>query len=120
MIEALREEIDTVDQQMIDLLVRRREIVSQIAAHKRGAGMSVEQTGRKQAMYEQRIAYGVSHDLDPAYISEMWELIHKRSVLMQQRQNDTAKSPSGDMENADLCDESDGAEHRLFANENPL
>ena len=47
-LKALREDIDDIDQDIVELLVERFEIAEQIAQHKRLNGLPIENTEREQ------------------------------------------------------------------------
>ena len=79
----LREEIDTVDHEMLSLLARRMELSRQIAGIKQEQGMTVYQSKRWDAVMEDRLRLGATLGLDADFIKELLEKIHAESVRVQ-------------------------------------
>lgn len=71
MIEALRAELDAVDDALIDVLARRSAIVAQIWAHKRATGVAVEDVAREQAVIARLVARGRAVGLDGGAVREV-------------------------------------------------
>ena len=79
----LREEIDTVDHEMLTLLARRMELSRQIAAVKHEQGMAVYQSKRWEAVMNDRLRLAHEMGLDENFTKELLEKIHAESVRVQ-------------------------------------
>ncbi|HFI0342580.1 TPA: chorismate mutase [Streptococcus suis] len=51
-LEHIREQINTIDSQLVDLLEQRMELVDQVTAYKRATGKPVLDTSRENAVLE--------------------------------------------------------------------
>ncbi|HFI2447529.1 TPA: chorismate mutase [Streptococcus suis] len=51
-LEHIREQINTIDSQLVSLLEQRMELVDQVTAYKRATGKPVLDTGRENAVLE--------------------------------------------------------------------
>ncbi|HFU3843755.1 TPA: chorismate mutase [Streptococcus suis] len=51
-LEHIREQINTIDSQLVDLLEQRMELVDQVTAYKRATGKPVLDTSREKAILE--------------------------------------------------------------------
>ena len=79
----LREEIDTVDHEMLTLLARRMELSRQIAAVKHEQGMAVYQSKRWDAVMNDRLRLAHEMGLNENFTKELLEKIHAESVRVQ-------------------------------------
>ncbi|HFI0451080.1 TPA: chorismate mutase [Streptococcus suis] len=51
-LEHIREQINTIDNQLVDLLEQRMELVDQVTAYKRATGKPILDTSRENAVLE--------------------------------------------------------------------
>ncbi|MBO4127045.1 chorismate mutase [Streptococcus suis] len=51
-LDCIREQINTIDSQLVELLEKRMELVDQVAAYKRATGKPVLDTSRENAVLE--------------------------------------------------------------------
>ena len=79
----LREEIDTVDHEMLTLLARRMELSRQIAAVKHEQGMAVYQSKRWDAVMNDRLRLAHEMGLNENFTKDLLEKIHAESVRVQ-------------------------------------
>ncbi|MBR4738388.1 MAG: bifunctional 3-deoxy-7-phosphoheptulonate synthase/chorismate mutase type II [Bacteroidales bacterium] len=79
----LREEIDTVDHELLTLMARRMELSRQIAGIKREQGMTVYQSKRWDAVMDDRLRLGATLGLNEEFTKELLEKIHAESVRVQ-------------------------------------
>lgn len=79
----LREEIDSVDHEMLTLLARRMELSRQIAGVKREQGMTVYQSKRWGTVMNDRLRLANEMGLDEDFTKELLEKIHAESVRVQ-------------------------------------
>lgn len=79
-LENLRQQIDTVDQELLDTLQRRLAIVGEIGPVKYQNKATIFQMQRWFKVLEHRIESGKERGLDPRFIHEIFQLIHKYSI----------------------------------------
>lgn len=79
----LREKIDRIDDEIIDLLARRMEISREIGACKKERGIPVIQPHRYRQLMEKRVADGERLGLSPDFTRALLALIHEESVKQQ-------------------------------------
>lgn len=89
----LREQIDTVDRQMLQLYAARLDLSRQIAQVKAQAHLAVFQPKRWDALLRQRLEAARSLGLDPDFVKEVFEKIHAESVRVQEQELHPAKEP---------------------------
>lgn len=82
-LEYLRQLMDTLDAEIVDLIARRMELSSQIGTVKRDCHMTVYQPARWREIVETRGARGLSHGLSAEFITELYEKIHHESIRIQ-------------------------------------
>ena len=82
-ITLLRQQIDGVDNELLEILNKRMRICKEIGQYKKEHGMTVLQTGRYDDILRSRIAQAKEMGLNPEYIREILTLIHEESVRMQ-------------------------------------
>lgn len=78
-----RNQIDLLDSQIVSLLNERKEIVQSIANFKHKNALTIFQIDRWFEILTQRKDLANQLDLDAQMISEIFELIHKYSILTQ-------------------------------------
>jgi chorismate mutase len=82
-LEQFRNKIDSIDQQMIDLLAQRMRIVEEIGEYKKNNNVSVFQLYRWENILKSRVEYGQRLGLDDDYIKNLLQLVHKESIRKQ-------------------------------------
>lgn len=82
-LEALRRQIDEVDNSLIELLAKRMRMSREIGQYKREHGMTVVQTGRYSEILDKRGAQGVLCGMSPEFMKTVFEAIHEESVRQQ-------------------------------------
>ena len=80
---AFRNQIDILDKKIIENLNERKKIVELIANFKNQNKLTIFQIERWTEILKSRKLTANYLDLDPQIISEIFELIHKYSVLIQ-------------------------------------
>ncbi|MFZ9759727.1 MAG: chorismate mutase, partial [Burkholderiaceae bacterium] len=78
-----REALDTIDEQLVELIRERQAIVERLAHRKLELGASVFQMDRWLDMLEQRERQSGQVGLDPKYVKAFFELVHRYSVQHQ-------------------------------------
>lgn len=82
-IDKLREKIDLIDIQMLDLLAQRMDIISDIGKYKQQNNMSILQLRRWQNIIKSRIAYGEKVGLKKDFVKKILQIVHKESINKQ-------------------------------------
>lgn len=82
-LEQLRCKIDSIDQQMIDLLAQRMRIVEEMGEYKKNNDVGVFQLRRWENILKSRIDFGKRLGLDEEYIKNLLQLVHKESIKKQ-------------------------------------
>ncbi len=82
-INALRKQIDEIDNGLIDLLAKRMRISREIGQYKKEHGMTIVQTTRYSEILDKRSAQGSLLGVAPECVRGIFELIHEESVAQQ-------------------------------------
>ncbi|MEN9782230.1 MAG: hypothetical protein RL208_380 [Pseudomonadota bacterium] len=83
-IEILREEIDKIDKQIIQTLAKRFVLSSEIGVIKKRNKMPVLDNNRWSILKEGLKKEAKKHKLNENLVDDLYELIHKYSVLSQE------------------------------------
>ncbi|MFM2387310.1 MAG: hypothetical protein RL660_2067 [Bacteroidota bacterium] len=83
MLEDLRQQVDSLDAELVDIIARRMRIVQGIADVKKADNISVYQPDRWQQIINLRSAQGQKLDLEEAFILKLFEVIHDKSIRTQ-------------------------------------
>lgn len=83
LLNKLRSQIDTIDKQLVNVVSQRTELVKEIAKYKKENGVTILQIERWFEILKTRKQWGELTNLDPQMIADLFELIHKHSVLTQ-------------------------------------
>lgn len=79
----LREQIDHIDAQLIELLKQRFSVSKKIAQVKEQNNMTVYQPKRWEEVLEKKISLAKQAGIDPNFIKELYEKVHAESVRVQ-------------------------------------
>lgn len=79
----LRDRIDLVDTEIIDLMKRRLAIVEEIGSYKKAHNIAVFQLDRWDEIYHSRPDWAVAKGLDADFIRELYKVIHDESIRLQ-------------------------------------
>ena len=79
----LRQEIDELDNELIDLLAKRMKVCRSIGEYKKESGMTIVQTRRYSEILDKRGAQGSLLGIDTQCIKNIFEHIHEESVSQQ-------------------------------------
>lgn len=82
-LEALRRQIDELDNGIIELLAKRMRVSREIGQYKREHKMTVVQTGRYNEIQDKRGAQGVLCGMSGDFMKTIFEAIHEESVRQQ-------------------------------------
>ncbi|SDG30977.1 chorismate mutase [Pedobacter terrae] len=83
-LESNRKKIDSLDQQLIELLGQRELIVKEIGIYKAKNHIPPLQAARFQQVLDRNIAAGKKHDLSPDFVTEVFNAIHKESLRKEE------------------------------------
>lgn len=79
----LREEIDEVDHDILEVLARRMRIVEQMAECKLASSVTTFQVARWKTLLDDRMARAAHLRLDADYVKALYEVIHRESLRCQ-------------------------------------
>lgn len=82
-LEYLRQLMDSLDAEIIDLIAKRMELSSQMGEVKRSANMTAFQPGRWREIVDTRTTQAEKHNLSHEFIIELYEKIHHESIRLQ-------------------------------------
>lgn len=80
---SLRQQIDQLDDQLLELLAKRMRVSTEIGLFKKANNMSVLQSGRYDEILTKRIKQGVELGMSEEFIQIILEAIHEESVRTQ-------------------------------------
>lgn len=79
----LRQQIDEMDDQLLELLAKRMRISKEIGTFKKEHDMTIVQTDRYDEILTKRIAQATEMDMNPEFMRVVLEAIHEESVRVQ-------------------------------------
>ena len=82
-IQQLRKQIDSLDNQLMELLAKRMEVCREIGRYKKEHNMTVLQTSRYNEILEKRGVQGSLTGMSPDFVAKVFENIHEESVRQQ-------------------------------------
>ncbi len=88
-LEALRSEIDKLDEELIDILARRMNVVQEIGTYKKANKITILQLKRWNQLTQDRIEAGIKMGLSREFILKLLESVHEEGI---QRQIDVMNS----------------------------
>lgn len=91
-LESLRSSIDSIDQQMIELLAKRMNVVEEIGKYKSQKQVTILQLRRWEKIVTTRVRLGKSLGLSEEFIRKLLQLVHKESIQRQTEVMSKAKS----------------------------
>ncbi len=82
-LETLRSQIDSIDQQMLELLSQRMNIVEEIGKYKSKNEVTILQLRRWEKIVSTRIKLGKKLGLTEDFVKKLLQLVHKESIQRQ-------------------------------------
>lgn len=82
-LKTLRNEIDQVDSQLLELISRRIEISGKIGQYKKTHKMTILQVSRWQQLLEDRLSQAQKLGLAQDFVRDIYQLIHDQSIKIQ-------------------------------------
>lgn len=84
-LEQLRLIIDEIDHTLVEVIAKRRDLVEQIGQVKKDNNLAILQFHRWFAILKDRAIHGEKMGVDAKFINELFQLIHKFSIDVQQQ-----------------------------------
>jgi chorismate mutase len=82
-IKLLRQQIDKIDNELMDLLAKRMRVCREIGQYKKEHNMQVLQTVRYNEILDKRGVQGSLTGMSPEFVKQVFEHIHEESVRQQ-------------------------------------
>lgn len=82
-LETLREQIDSIDKQMLELLSQRMNVVEDIGKYKSKNEVTILQLRRWEKIISTRIKLGKKLGLTEDFVKKLLQLVHKESIQRQ-------------------------------------
>ncbi len=71
----LREEIDSIDSQLLTLLSERIKLVREVGEYKKENNLPIVDPVREQKIIDQKIEQADKFELSPTFIQKIWRII---------------------------------------------
>jgi len=82
-LEGLRRQIDAIDQQLVELLARRRQVVQQVAEVKQRHDLPTHHPAREENLISARRTQAAQAGLDPDYVEDLFRTVLRHSRVGQ-------------------------------------
>lgn len=82
-LDMLRNRIDTIDAELLEMMSSRVAIVKQIGQYKKDNNVTALQINRWSQLMDNRVNLGKNLDLNEGFVKTLFQLIHEDSVRMQ-------------------------------------
>lgn len=82
-INDLRKQIDEIDQGILALLAKRRDVVEKIGERKRNANLPIKDPVRFRSMLEIRKKVAVQLDIPESVVLPIWEILHEWALEVE-------------------------------------
>lgn len=82
-IEKYRQELDSIDKELIDVLANRIRVVLDVGEFKRKNNIKPLDMKRWERVVKTRVSWAKERGIDEAFIREILELIHKQSLKLE-------------------------------------
>jgi 4-amino-4-deoxychorismate mutase len=93
-IEIFRQEIDTLDEELIQILAQRFDICRQVAIYKHHVGMLMMQPDRVNAVKARCSKLGEKHGVNPEFLRRLYELIINESCQIEDKLMQSSQAES--------------------------
>ena len=74
-IEALRAEINRIDEQIIDLVARRQQLAARMAQVKMSDGLPIHDERRTHEVLENAFNYAVEKNINPVFVRKIFGIL---------------------------------------------
>ena len=75
--------IDHVDQELIEILAMRRNLIEQIGDYKRENNVTVFQLERWNEILQSRATWAAKKNINPQFVQDLYKRIHEESIKLQ-------------------------------------
>ena len=82
-LEKLRSEIDKIDQELIDIMARRMQVVEEIGKYKKANSITILQLKRWNQVIRERVKSGEQLGLSREFVLKLLEAVHEESIQRQ-------------------------------------
>lgn len=82
-LDQLRAQIDSIDQQLVELLARRRAVVEQVVQFKQQHALATHHPAREENLISTRRAQAAAAGLDPDYVEDLFRTVLRHSRVGQ-------------------------------------
>lgn len=82
-LEQLRENIDQIDQELVEILSLRKQLIEKIGDYKKENNVTVFQLERWNEILSSRTEWGKGKNMNPKFIQEIYKAIHDESIRIQ-------------------------------------
>ncbi len=84
-LQALREQSDVIDHELLELLARRMEVVGKIGEFKKQTNMAIVQMKRWGEVIKDRVKKGRQFDLEEKFVRDIYEILHAYAIKLQSK-----------------------------------
>jgi len=85
LLEEIRENIDDVDKEIIDIIAKRVSLVEKIGEFKKEQDLTTFQVDRWNKIFKSRIKWALDKNLDKDFIEDLYKVIHLGSINVQNK-----------------------------------
>ena len=82
-LDTLRHEIDSADNELLEIIFRRTEVAAKIGEYKKSHNMTILQVQRWQHLIDDRLKKAKKLGLNEKFIKEIFQVLHDRSIKVQ-------------------------------------
>jgi chorismate mutase len=82
-LQSLRARVDTVDDELLQALMNRMQLIEQIGAYKKTNGLTIFQLNRWEEILKRQKTHAAQMGLSTIFIEKLYELIHAESIRIQ-------------------------------------
>lgn len=82
-LETLRDQVDSIDEQVVELLSQRMKVIEKIGAYKKKHNLAIVQVKRWSEILGSRIPQGKKNGLSRTFLNKMMQAIHEESIRKQ-------------------------------------
>jgi chorismate mutase len=79
----LREKMDKIDSDILDLISRRMDVAKAIGHYKKENNITILQAERWDEIVQSRMQTGLEKLLDKGFVKKLFEIIHQESINQQ-------------------------------------
>ena len=83
LLDEFRDQIDAFDNELIEILYQRMNVVEEIAAYKKENKVTIYQPGRWDSIVNSRVESGKTKGLSEKFIKSVFSAIHNESIEHQ-------------------------------------